>query len=540
MGWFTDALTALDKPSNALQGFYSQGMSFDALKKGWKHEEEYDFEDMWRAKPQSARGWDDRKGFADTASYVASVPFNFGGDPLNALGFGMLGRGAKATQDALDAGATISKPMTPQSGRFVSSFDNYIDNWYGPGSEAKEASKKIISEGKAKGLNDSQINRAVSLSDAKFKARGFGSFVKGGFKNWYKLNTDPKAFAVFEESGVHLPKLAKYMNMNRVVRTSKDTQKAVASQIHNIDMLAQQGRFEMLPKINENLRKLQTGHFITDFEKLSKNIYADTVEKAIGKNVATRDELMHFGRHAGIVQKNISKDPNAIFTLVKSGQHWNDVTSKSKLIADIGDVFKGKVNTGTGKFTGYKTSKQLAKALEKKLGVKIKPGSIDKDGVWVQMGEAAKGDIRVGGYNLVAKVKLDGTALAVMNDEMDFLRGANALMKKRQLSMSLPFPIDLLKLKSPKRMTKVNKEKMLSGRPALPSVGSPATNWQQLPGPYKSKAKILEDMATANPHQPNLDFARARLQKKKAQALLGANMLAPEPEFKDSSYNWNN
>ena len=37
MGWFTDTLNALDKPSNALQGLAVGG--FEGLQRGWNQEE---------------------------------------------------------------------------------------------------------------------------------------------------------------------------------------------------------------------------------------------------------------------------------------------------------------------------------------------------------------------------------------------------------------------------------------------------------------------------------------------------------------------
>ena len=44
MGWFTNALQAIDKPSNAIQGFFVGGMRddetrFEGMMRGWNQEE---------------------------------------------------------------------------------------------------------------------------------------------------------------------------------------------------------------------------------------------------------------------------------------------------------------------------------------------------------------------------------------------------------------------------------------------------------------------------------------------------------------------
>jgi len=51
MGWFTNILEAIDKPSNALQGLIvgakrDDESALEGLKRGWKHEENYDFEQL--------------------------------------------------------------------------------------------------------------------------------------------------------------------------------------------------------------------------------------------------------------------------------------------------------------------------------------------------------------------------------------------------------------------------------------------------------------------------------------------------------------
>jgi len=52
MGWFTDTLNAIDKPSNALQGYFVGGKRkdetrFEGMIRGWNQEENYDFEQLF-------------------------------------------------------------------------------------------------------------------------------------------------------------------------------------------------------------------------------------------------------------------------------------------------------------------------------------------------------------------------------------------------------------------------------------------------------------------------------------------------------------
>ena len=140
MGFWDTAFNVIDAPSNALQGLTIDGP--EGAWKGLTQQRNYDFEELLSD--------EFREEYPETAYWGSGVA-NFIVDPLNVVGLGLFKKGAQGTKAAVDAGATIgNKPMTPYSGRFVSSFDNYIDDWYGPGGEAKKASAKILALAKSK------------------------------------------------------------------------------------------------------------------------------------------------------------------------------------------------------------------------------------------------------------------------------------------------------------------------------------------------------------------------------------------------------
>ena len=106
MGWFTDILENLDRPSNAFQGLVTGG--WDDARKGWDLENNYDFEDLWDEDLRN-KTWDERKGFGETASYLGSTALNLVFDPLNLVGAGLFKKGAQAAGE-LKGALTTGNP----------------------------------------------------------------------------------------------------------------------------------------------------------------------------------------------------------------------------------------------------------------------------------------------------------------------------------------------------------------------------------------------------------------------------------------------
>ena len=91
MGWFTDLMRDIDRPSNALQGLAVGGI--EGLKRGWSQKENYDFEQM-HDKELAEKGYYER-GNLDRLKYVGFGAANLLLDPVNLLGIGLVQKGIK-------------------------------------------------------------------------------------------------------------------------------------------------------------------------------------------------------------------------------------------------------------------------------------------------------------------------------------------------------------------------------------------------------------------------------------------------------------
>jgi len=195
MGWFTDALQNLDRPSNALQGWITADdwLGLDEIKSGWNLEKNYDIEDVWRDEAQGERGWGDREGFLDHLSYAASVPFNLGLDPINAVGLGTLGTGLKATKNAA---GKISPVGYIADRTMLSEMPNRLET-LGMGFYDKGLASKVVTgaDGALRGVARS-INRELNptmLKDQKlFKEAGVSTTTTSTIDNVMEQLNDPQ------------------------------------------------------------------------------------------------------------------------------------------------------------------------------------------------------------------------------------------------------------------------------------------------------------------------------------------------------------
>lgn len=88
---WSEALTNIDRPSNAFQGLFVDGLK--GLKRGWNQKENYDFEQLWN-KDLAKQGYYNRDSLG-RLSYLGSAGLNLLADPTNLIGVGLLSKGAK-------------------------------------------------------------------------------------------------------------------------------------------------------------------------------------------------------------------------------------------------------------------------------------------------------------------------------------------------------------------------------------------------------------------------------------------------------------
>ena len=86
-GFFDSFLSGIDKPSNAMQGLFIEGL--EGAQKGWNQERNYDYEELYT---------DEFRKNNPEFSYYSSGLLNLLADPLNFVPLGMLAKGAKASK----------------------------------------------------------------------------------------------------------------------------------------------------------------------------------------------------------------------------------------------------------------------------------------------------------------------------------------------------------------------------------------------------------------------------------------------------------
>ena len=89
---WSEVFTNIDRPSNALQGLFVDGLK--GLKRGWGQKENYDFEQM-HDRELAEKGYYER-GNLDRLKYVGFGAANLLLDPVNLLGIGLIQKGVKS------------------------------------------------------------------------------------------------------------------------------------------------------------------------------------------------------------------------------------------------------------------------------------------------------------------------------------------------------------------------------------------------------------------------------------------------------------
>ena len=123
---WSEVFRGIDRPSNALQGLFVDGT--EGFKRGWGHEENYDFEQM-HDRELAKKGYYERDNL-DRLKYIGFGAANLLFDPLNLIGGGLFIKGGKTISKAKGMGANVDK--NAMKGSLISSFPNYIQEYYMP------------------------------------------------------------------------------------------------------------------------------------------------------------------------------------------------------------------------------------------------------------------------------------------------------------------------------------------------------------------------------------------------------------------------
>jgi hypothetical protein len=495
MGWFTDTLNALDKPSNALQGLTVGGL--EGMQRGWNQEENYDFEQIWDEDLQK-KGWSEREGFGETASYIGSTALNLVFDPLNFVGVGMFKKGAKAAGEL--------------KGALTSGNPNIITDYYGPMAKTLGAMDEAEKFAKLAGLGKKEI-KMMRMGEA-LVGNVKGKAVAGaeGLMNAAKMQL-PKNRATYRDTGISRPLFesaeraqgSHAMNDREMIGRAifnkwvakqagkKGSTKALddvvsravyVDEVGDVTRPLKKGFFEHANiKAMGDVSKHLTDKEIADTERYLMDTWrqknAGQVMMDVGKKGLNK--LGQWGIDYPVTGFNMSKgkalsyDTGDLVTIKrpankKTGNHWNDwnhstqlnaiakqsfnVDSLPKTVDELYDSMKNVTYIKKNKITGADEVSKLA-------GLKK-----DTDGVYFAFSKAGSGIVE-GGANFRTKIKLDGDGFAVMSDEHNLAEALVGNRLKRLITVSPPMHFNIFRLKP--RASQTNSGKLIPN-PVKPEV----------------------------------------------------------------------
>tara|TARA_R110001632_G_scaffold191179_1_gene311841 strand:- start:13 stop:1689 length:1677 start_codon:yes stop_codon:yes gene_type:complete len=462
MGWFTDTLNVIDKPSNALQGYVS-GMfnedegRFEAMKRGWNQEKNYDFEQAWSPEMQK-KGWSERKGPKETLSYIGSTALNVVFDPLNAIGGGMFKAGAKGADKAVRAGANVEKGA--MKGSFISSVPNYIQGYYGPTKRTKEIVASMENGLLSDTLKfttpyqDNVLGQSIIMADKAAKSplsikayagsKAVGGMIKTGAvgaKNIVKNSLDPNARALYRSEKINKGML----ESGKISHKDDFRTELIHRAFYNMHIAEQSGAVGGKQLLTDFVKRLGYKGY-EDFKPGSYN--KASIGKHMGSSPASKAEANFIEEHVGKVWTDGKKVPlgeakNTRMFLKrpagsKSGDHAGDLQMRANEMATMAEVFKGKVPKDLNEFANLLANQKYTRKNKKGITESYNPQfKVDnKTGnVWVDFGMKGS-SITEGGVNALVGIKPSGKFVAAISDEHNFLEKIPVL--GRMVSGSLP------------------------------------------------------------------------------------------------------
>jgi len=467
MGWFTETLSAIDKPSNALQGYFVGGKRkdetrFEGMVRGWNQEENYDFEQLFD-EDLAKKSWSEREGRAEHSAYIASTLANLLVDPLNAVPIGSIFKGMGMMRAGAKAGANVEKGA--MKGSTLSAIPNYIDEFYGPSVPTKARAEKM-KVGKAfdspmlMPANDvlSQPMSVATYKGAEWAA-GVAKTVGVGLKNAIKTTAIPENRALWRSDKI-----------NREGMISKPISPKVNEDIEYVHRalyqshIAKQSGAVGERQLSEQLM-LKLGN--RGYVPFKKGSYAEQAEgfhsvQKGSSGVATTEELNAMEDIIGNVWKDnkvsISKADNSQFFIKNDsgtvgGNHFGDMKRYlGKEGGELDVVQKAFDNPAVEKMSLEELAEYLGKQTytrPKKEGIgKFKTTGIPgknifskqwwqdkvnapretytpsiqiKDGnVWMNFSMAGS-SITEGGVNVLSGFKPSGRMVSAVSDEHNFL-----------------------------------------------------------------------------------------------------------------------
>lgn len=497
MGWFTDVMQALDKPSNAVQGLFvgasrEDETAMEGLKRGWNQEENYDFEQILD-EDLAKKGYYERGG-ADRLKYMAFGAANLIVDPLNLVGAGLFTKGVKGAEKAVKSGADVQEGA--MKGFALSSIPNYIPEFYGV-SKTTQATVGDMKRGLFfKSINDATpfqkkylanvnegLKKPVSVASYEVakKGAGIGQTILEGGKNMAKNFANPENRAIYRSEGIN-----KGLMTSKALSEKGDTNiEYIHRALYNMHITQQTGSTGSRQLLSDFMSRLGNEGYVP----LKPGAYTDAVEgfHTVMKGAdgpATKSETdaiqaivgeqwragkTMFQKLTGKEGTSIGSSENALlFTKAddsrKGGTHMNDMRrllgrkdgemaiiqkafdnpAVSKMNLDeLADYLRGLEYTrpkNPGKrFWTKEFWDTLANAPREKYTPNFKVDE-DSGNVWVNF--SFKGSsITEGGVNSLVGFQPSGRMVSVVSDEHNFIEkvpGVSKMLPNRVVMMTVP------------------------------------------------------------------------------------------------------
>ena len=468
MGWFSDLMEDLDRPANAIQGYFvgakrDDETRFEGLKRGWNQEENYDFEQL--VSEDLAKQKFSERDALGKASYLLTGTANLLVDPLNLIGGGMFTKGVKGVDDAIKAGADVNPDA--MKGFTASSIPNFIQGYYGKTQrtvDVVEAMKQGLLTDSMKFTTPFQKQVLMQADDvirsssnirryeAGKKLTGFMKTGAYGGMNLLSNALSPYSRALYRSEGINKGLLEGSFLSHKNDKNIELVHRALAN-AHILEQSGIVGGKQILSDFNKFLGVRGYQPFKKgQYGKLTKGMTA-----GLG-GVPTKQEYSFIEKHIGSVWKDGKgipfKDSKGTKLYIKrggfedrgrgmnkSGRHYDDV------LGGLDARFNAMQRTLTD--ANPKNLKELKKLLE---GADYRGNSkpifkIDKESgnVWTNYG--LKGSsITEGGVNVIVGVKPNGKFIMSVSDEHNFLEkipGMSKLLPNRVLAVTPPFVGDI-------------------------------------------------------------------------------------------------
>jgi len=435
-GFFDSFLSGIDKPSNAMQGLFIEGL--EGAQKGWNQERNYDYEELYT---------DEFRKNNPNFSYYSSGLLNLLVDPLNFVPLGMLAKGVKNTKTAAGnpspVGYVFERLGASEMPNDLSYFNTHFYQ-HGDVGKAIQIGPGVV-EGVARAINR-EMNPFMANSQKLFRDTGLTTKTTSTAREKLAMLDNP----VLIERARYLENIpAKNRTPEEAAELLAYTELGKKAQGQFGHNLLHQGAYG---KTAKGLDKYVKTHYHAVGEDLSRNTFIantnnyskladksqgvpddvagivyDEILKAQGitnptkHNLYTKKSSVSNSRATQFAQESSSKRKAALKGRVlevmdrpyKNAQELSDVLKRTEYTVRTPKQGNNYLHTFVNKITGKTTP-------EKRVGIPHKIIKSEDGREFIMIQESfVSGDNLVGGVNHITLFEPNGINHAVISDLQD-------------------------------------------------------------------------------------------------------------------------